>query len=130
MFMSPIYSFFLKKYADLVDAGIHRPTTTWNDKNCGIIYITEGDLPTGYLVYDISNNSARDPVYTVISAYVEPMFDTVDLMKQMITEVEDYARKQGCLSINISVSNNNTKLIDILREIGYDNEAFFMYKKV
>jgi GNAT superfamily N-acetyltransferase len=49
--MSPIYTFFLREMADLIDEGYGYPATTWEDKNCEAVYATFDDKILGHIVY-------------------------------------------------------------------------------
>jgi RimJ/RimL family protein N-acetyltransferase len=66
--MSPAYSFFLKHYAELIDNGQGYPTTTWNDKTCGVIYAMKADEIVGAIIYDREHPNADGGVWIVLSA--------------------------------------------------------------
>lgn len=69
--MSPIYSFFLKHYAQLIDNGHSYPITSWDDKRCGAIYAKHNSTVIGHIVFDRDNPNAAGALWITLSAVEE-----------------------------------------------------------
>jgi len=84
--MSPIYTFFLRQNAQLIDDGLAWPVTTWDDFKCGAVYATQGDKILGHIVYDtekpgmlwivlsaVSEDSRGRGIYTLLHKHFEQL---------------------------------------------------------
>lgn len=66
--MSPAYSFFIKSYAETVDMGFAYPMTCWNDQDCAVIYVTDGDEVVGQMTYNTNSPMAPGFIWIILSS--------------------------------------------------------------
>lgn len=115
--MSPIYTFFLKHYAELIDAGHAYPTTAWDDKRCGAVYaVQEGNI-IGHIVYDRDNPNASGALWITLSA-VEKAARGKGIYKLLHKYFEQTAKELGYWAIASHVHADNTVRLKSADSVG------------
>lgn len=99
--LTPIYSMFLRIYADTIDAGHSRPTMPWHPRN-PCVYAMLGDKPVGGMVYSIEHH-----VCYVILAFVDDAHRGMGIAGRLQEEVEARAKDAGCHEMTAMVHISN-----------------------
>lgn len=68
---SPAYTFFLKQYVELIEAGHAFPLTTWDDYRCGMVYAKDNTGILGVSAYDTDRPDFPDALYIILAAVDE-----------------------------------------------------------
>ena len=124
--MSPIYTFFLRQMAELIDKGFGTSTTTWDDKTCGAVYAEQDGKILGHIVYDTNKPghlwitlSAVDEtcrgrgIYTILHKYFEQT-----------------AKEKGCQYISSYVHVKNLVRQKSAEKVGMKPLFYYMIKKI
>jgi GNAT superfamily N-acetyltransferase len=124
--MSPIYTFFLRQMANLIDSGFGSATTTWDDRICGAVYAEQDGKILGHIVYRDKNNghlwitlSAVDEecrgrgIYTILHKYFEQT-----------------AKEKGCKYISSHVHTKNLIRKKSAEKVGMKPMYYLMIKKL
>ncbi len=126
--MSPIFTFFLRQMATLIDNGFAYPFTSWNDGDCSAVYATdENGKILGHIVYEHYENkgllwitlSAVDEdsrglgIYTILHGYFEQI-----------------AKEKGCWAISSHIHKNNKVRLASADKVGMVPVFHWMGKKL
>jgi GNAT superfamily N-acetyltransferase len=124
--MSPIYTFFLRQMAELIDKGFGTSTTSWDDKTCGAVYAEQDGKILGHIVYDTSKPghlwitlSAVDEtcrgrgIYTILHKYFEQT-----------------AKEKDCKYISSYVHVKNFVRQQSAEKVGMKPLFYYMIKKI
>ena len=124
---SPVYTFFIRHMAELIDSGFAMARTSWNDDECGAIYAEENGVIVGAIIYSraylhknclwIELSAVRDDcrkrgIYSVLHNYFEML-----------------AKKMNCDSISSKVHKNNLVRLSSAEKVGM-NIAFYQMVKM
>jgi len=124
--MSPIYTFFLRQMATLIENGFGTSTTSWDDKACGAVYAEQDGKILGHIVYDTRRSghlwitlSAVDEecrgrgIYTILHKYLEQT-----------------AKEKGCKYISSHVHIKNLIRKKSAEKVGMKPMFYLMVKKL
>lgn len=124
--MSPIYTFFLRQMAELIDKGFGTSTTTWDDKTCGAVYAEQDGKILGHIVYDttkpghlwitlsaVDENCRGRGIYTILHKYFEQI-----------------AKEKGCQYISSYVHVKNRVRQKSAEKVGMKPLFYYMIKKI
>lgn len=106
--LSPGYTFFLREFADLADAGNSHAATLWSDSNCGIVWAEIEKTVVGIIVYDKQYIHSSFPYLAIQLTAVKKEFRQRNIHTIMNKYFEDTARKLGCHFTRATVNVKNT----------------------
>jgi GNAT superfamily N-acetyltransferase len=124
---SPIYTFFLRQQADLMDSGYSYPSTSWEDKNCGAIYAERQGKILGHIVYD--NHRYPGASWIVLSA-VDQSHRNKGIYKILHDYFEKNAIYQGCWYIASHIHVKNSIRLKSAEKVGMVPTFYLMSKKL
>ena len=104
--MSPIYTFFLRATADLIDAGHAWPLTSWSDDLCEAVYAELDGEIIGHIVY--SKEKLDKKILWITLSAVAPEYRGRGIYKILHGHFENIARDLDCLYVASQVHKNNT----------------------
>lgn len=124
--LSPIYTFFLRQMADLIDAGFCYPITTWDDNTCSAIYaVDETGKILGHIVYEHKGQT----LWITLSA-VDSSCRGQGIYSILHTYFEEEGRKLGCFAISSHVHKNNKVRQASCESVGMVPVFYYMGKKL
>lgn len=124
---SPVYTFFIRHMAELIDSGFAMARTTWKDNECGAIYAEENGVIVGAIIYSreyldknclwielsaVRNDCRKRGIYSILHNYFEML-----------------AKKMNCDSISSKVHKNNVVRLSSAEKVGM-NIAFYQMVKM
>jgi predicted GNAT family acetyltransferase len=124
---SPVVSFFLRNYADMIDDGHAHSLITGSNKS-RVVYITHDDRVVASVVYDI-----QDDVYKtawIVFTCVDPEYRNRGLYKILNKYFEQVVTTNGCKKISSFVHVNNEKSFNARKAIGYVPVFYRMEKEL
>lgn len=127
--MSPIYSFFLRQMADLIDNGLNLPMTSWNDKTCGAVYAEQDGMILGHIVYSKEHIESKGYLWITLSA-VEESYRGRGIYGLMHKHLESLAKELGCDAIASHVHVDNVIRINSCEQVGMKPIFYFMAKRI
>jgi GNAT superfamily N-acetyltransferase len=123
----PLYSFFLRQQAELIESGLSYPRTSWNDNSCGAIFAEEEGKIIGHIVYDTEKQP--DALWITLSA-VESSCRGRGIYHLMHKHFEVLAKEKGCWYIASHVHINNSTRLKSAEKEGMKPIFYFMAKKI
>lgn len=124
---SPIYSFFLRQMAELIDAGYSLPVQTWDDNKCGAIYATVNNKVIGHIVYEFKPD--QNTLWITLSA-VDSSCRGRGIYTILHKHFEAVAREMGCWAIASHVHKDNLIRQASCKQVGMKPIFYFMGKKL
>ncbi len=124
--MSPIYPFFLRQMADLIDNGFSFSQTTWDDRTCGAVYAEQDGKILGHIVYD-----TRKPgnLWITLSA-VDEEYRGRGIYTILHNYFEQVAKEKGCRYISSHVHVKNLVRQKSAEKVGMKPVFYYMAKKL
>lgn len=123
--MSPIYTFFLRQLADLIDNGHAFPSTSWDD-DCEAVYAEEDEKVIGHIVYD---KKKKGVLWITLSA-VDSEYRGRGIYKILHKYFEKVAKDLGCDFIASHVHVNNKVRLESAEKVGMKPVFKYMAKKI
>ena len=123
--MSPIFTFFLRQIANLIDNGHGFAVTSWDD-DCGAIYAMQGDQILGHIVYDTSKKGV---LWITLSA-VEENCRGRGIYTILHNHFEQTAREMGCWLISSHIHTKNQVRLKSAEKVGMKPVYYYMSKKL
>jgi len=123
--MSPIYSFFLKQMAELIDNKHAHALTSWDD-NCGAVYAEEDGNVLGHIVYDLQK---KDILWIVLSA-VDKEHQGRGIYTILHKYLEQTAKEINYNFIASHIHINNTIRLNSAEKVGMKPIYYYMGKKI
>jgi GNAT superfamily N-acetyltransferase len=123
--MSPVYTFFLRQIADLIDNRHAYPVSTWND-SCGAIYAEENGNILGHIVYDANK---ADVLWIVLSA-VDEDHRGRGIYTILHRYFEKTAKELNFNFISSHIHINNTVRLKSAEKVGMKPVYYYMAKKI
>jgi GNAT superfamily N-acetyltransferase len=120
--MSPAYSFFIKSYAETVDLGFSYPITSWDDKRCAVIYVTDRDEIVGQITYDTNSPIAPGFLWIVLSS-VKPSHRGQGIYKLMHKYIDQIGVEEKYEGVASYVHVDNRAQLNALS--GVDKKPIF-----
>jgi GNAT superfamily N-acetyltransferase len=124
---SPIYTFFLRQQAELIDAGFSYSYTSWNDDTCGAVYAERNGEIIGHIVYD--HTKYPEALWIVLSA-VDEKFRKRGIYTVLHRHFELIAKDMGCWYIASHIHVKNNIRLNSAEKIGMKPLFHFMAKKI
>lgn len=113
---SPVYTFFIKHMAELIDSGHALAKTSWSDDDCGAVYAEENGVVIGAIIYSrtflkkkclwielsaVKKDCRGRGIYTILHSYFEMV-----------------AKQLNCDSISSHVHKNNSVRLESAEKVG------------
>jgi GNAT superfamily N-acetyltransferase len=127
--MSPAFPFFLKHYAELIEAGLSYSLTTWDDDRCGVIYAIHNDHILGHIVYDKDNPNAAGALWITLSA-VEKDSRGLGIYTLLHKYFEQTAKEFGYWAIASHVHVDNVVRLKSAEQVGMKPIFYTMGKRI
>lgn len=124
---TPVYTFFLRQQAELIDAGLSYPYTSWNDSSCGAIYAERNGEVIGLIVFD--RKKYPESLWIVLSS-VDKKFRKLGIYKALHRHLESVALDIGCHYVCSHVHVNNHTRLKSAEIVGMKPIFYFMAKKL
>lgn len=125
---SPVYTFFIKHVAELIDEGHHIAKTTWDDNECGAIYAEKDGEILGAIIYSTSFLKKRS-LYIELSA-VKKEHRGKGIYTMLHPYFEMKAKELGCDTITSRVHKNNSVRLKSAEKVGMKMLFYQMIKVI
>lgn len=126
--MSPIYTFFLREMADLIDNGHGWPITTWKDDDCEAVYAQLDETIIGHIVY--SKEKLDKKVLWITLSAVDKEHRGKGIYSLLHKHFENIAKEFGCAYIASQVHKNNISRLRSAEKVGMSPAFYYMGKKL
>lgn len=123
----PLYPFFLREQANLIEAGLSYPQTSWNDDSCGAIFAEKDGKIIGHIVYDVSRQPGA--LWIILSA-VEESSRRTGIYHLMHKHFESLAKEFGKWYIASHVHIKNAARLKSAEKEGMKPIFYFIAKKL
>jgi hypothetical protein len=125
---SPVYTFFIRHIAELIDSGHALAKTSWNDDECGAVYAEKNGEILGAIIYStaylkkkslwielsaVAKEHRKKGVYTILHPYFEMI-----------------AKGLNCDTISSRVHMNNTVRLKSAEKVGMKLLFYQMIKVI
>jgi GNAT superfamily N-acetyltransferase len=124
---SPVYTFFLRQYAELIDRGFCHPVTTWDDYECGAVYAELDGRIVGSIVYDTKK---VDGALWITLSSVDSSYRGNGVYTLLHKHFEEIAKKKGCWFIASNIHIKNETRLATAEKVGMKPIFYFMAKKL
>lgn len=124
---SPVYTFFLRQYAELIDKGFSHPVTTWNDNDCGAVYAELNGVIIGSIVYD--TKKVEGSLWITLSS-VDSSYRGNGIYAILHRHFEEIAKKKDCWFIASNIHVKNEIRLITAEKVGMKPIFYFMAKKI
>jgi len=124
--MSPVYTYFLRQMADLIDQGYGYPTTSWEDSKCSAIYAQHNNTIVGVIVY---SPMEKQKMLWVVFGGVSVEYRKTGIYRNLRTLFEEQAKEQGCWGVSSYVHKNNKAALSMSEAMGSKPIFYYMVKK-
>lgn len=125
--LSPVYTFFLRQIADLIDAKHALAKTTWVDANCGAVYAEKDGKILGHIVYSTEYVKSKNSLWIELSA-VDQQYRGRGIYTILHQYFELIAKQLGCSTIASQVHKNNTVRLESAEKVGMKKTFYQMVK--
>jgi len=125
--LTPVYTFFLRQMAELIDNGLALPMTGWDDYTCGAVYAEINGKIVGHIVYD--TNKKPGIIWITLSA-VEKDYRGREIYNMMHRYFEAFGKEKGYHYISSYVHVNNKERIRSAEKVGMNPQYYLMSKKI
>jgi len=126
--MSPVYTFFLRATADLIDAGYAWPMTAWQDADCEAVYAEIDGKIIGHIVY--SKEKLDKKILWITLSAVDPEYRGRGIYSLLHKYFESIAKELGCAYIASQVHKNNTPRLQSAAKEDMKPTFYYMGKKI
>jgi GNAT superfamily N-acetyltransferase len=123
--MSPIYTFFLRHIAELIDNGHAYPVTSWDD-DCSAIYAEKDGEVLGHIVYDVKK---KDVMWITLSA-VAKEHRGKGIYTLLHGHLEKTAKDLNFSIISSHIHVKNTARLKSAEQVGMKPVYYYMAKKI
>jgi ribosomal protein S18 acetylase RimI-like enzyme len=122
---SPVYPFYLKNYAELMEAGLAQ-SLLYSSNRTKAVYATIDNKVVGNIVYEIQEDVFKS-CYLLFSA-VDENFRQRGILKLMHKHFEVIIKKQGAKKLYSFVHVDNAPRIASCVGLGLEKQFYKMYK--
>ena len=126
---SPVYTFFLRQSADLMDNGYAYPLTAWKDEECEAVYAEFDGKVIGHIVYSTEKVKDKKMLWIVLSA-VDNEHRGKGIYTILHKHFENIAKEFGCSYIGSLVHKNNVTRLQSVQKVGFYPVFNYMMKKI
>lgn len=128
---SPAYTFFLRRYADLVDEGNGTPCTTWKDHEAAIFWAENNQEIVGIFSYHTTPDKVEEMGILAINlTAVHPNYRGRGIHTILNKYFENRAIELGCTHVQATVSPKNTARLATAAKDGLKTYFNLMFKRV
>jgi len=123
---SPIYTAFLRNFAEIIDKGFAYPATSWKDDECEAVYAELNEKIIGHIVYSKLDGST---LFIELSS-VDPQYRKNGIYTILHKHFENIAKEYGCDAISSFVHKTNNIRLESIKKFDLLPEYHFMAKKL
>ena len=127
--MSPIFTFFLRQMAELIDNKFAFPVTTWTD-NDSAVYAVQGDKILGHIVYSRGGLTGSDNVLYITLSSVDSECRGRGIYTILHEHFENTAKKLGCSAISSHIHKNNAVRLKSAEKVGMHTVFNYVFKRL
>lgn len=127
--MSPIYTFFLRHMAELIDNGFAYPVSSWEDQYCEAVYAEQDGKVIGHIVYSTEYIKKQGNLWITLSA-VDNGARGKGIYTLLHNHFEQVAKDYGCWAIASHVHKNNKVRLASAEKVGMKPIFHYMGKKL
>jgi ribosomal protein S18 acetylase RimI-like enzyme len=127
--MSPIFTFFLRHMAELIDNKFAFPMTTWSDDDSAV-YAVQGDKILGHIVYSKGGLSGSENVLYITLGAIDPECRGRGIYTILHHYLEDTGKKLGCSAITSHIHKNNTAALKSAENLGKRTLFNYVFKRL
>jgi len=127
--MSPIFTFFLRQMAELIDNKFAFPVTTWTD-NDSAVYAVDGDKILGHIVYSRGGLTGNESVLYITLSAVNPECRGRGIYTLLHKHFENKAKELGCSAISSHIHKNNSVRLKSAEKVGMRPVFHYVFKKI
>lgn len=124
---SPVYPFFLRSMANLMDDKFTWNRKTWIDKDLKAVYATINSVVVGHIAYEYKPVNCS--LWITLSA-VDKNYRGQGIYKKMHVRFEEIAREMNCALISSGVHVNNRIRLESAKAVDLFPNKIFMVKKL
>ena len=125
--LSPIYTFFLRQMANLIDSGLGYADDDWKEKNCSVVYATTEDGKIlGHIVYEHKSN---ETLFIILGA-VDEQARGRGIYTLLHKYFEQVAKEKGCWAITSFIHKNNKISLASAEKLGKKPIMYLIGKKL
>jgi GNAT superfamily N-acetyltransferase len=124
-----LYSFFLRRNAELIDLQMAYPLITWEDTD-GAVYITYDDKIIGHIVYSIGGPAKREGMIWITLSAVDPDYRGRGLYTIMHKYFEQIGRDNGCTNMASLIHKRNSTRLKSAEKVGMIAVFNYMMKDI
>lgn len=125
--LSPVYTFFLRQMASLIDKGLALPMTSWDDYKCGAVYAEQDGKVLGHIVYDTTK---RPGILWITLSAVEEDCRGRGIYTMLHRHFEKIAKDKNCQYISSHVHVNNHARLKSAEKVGMKPQYYLLSKKL
>lgn len=123
--MSPVFTFFLRQIADLIDNGYGFPVTSWDD-DCSSLYAMQGDKIIGHIVYD----TKKKGVLWIVFSATDENYRRLGIYSTLFKYLEQIAKDLNFWVISSHSHINNQDRLKTAEKVGMKPVYYYMAKKL
>lgn len=127
--MTPVYIFFLKQMAQLMENGLTFPVTSWTDQHLGAVYAELDGKIIGHIAYSTENVVSKRILWIMLSA-TDNAYRGRGIYTILHKHFEDIAREKGCMAIASHIHKNNTARLASAEKVGLKPMMYYVAKKL
>lgn len=126
--LSPIYTFFLREMADLIDQGLAFPQTSWQDKDCEAVYAQFEGKILGHIVYS-KEYLTKNVLWISLSAVAKDERG-LGIYSILHKYFEEIAKEYDCYAIASQVHKKNKIRLSSAEKVGMTPIFYYIGKKL
>lgn len=127
--MTPVYVFFLKQMAKLMENGLTFPVTSWVDQYLGAVYAEADGKIIGHIAYSTENVPSKKMLWIMLSATDDDCRGR-GIYTILHRYFEDVAREKGCIAIASHIHKNNKIRLASAEKVGLNPMMHYVAKKI
>lgn len=125
----PVYPFFLRHMAELIEQGFSPPGITWNDNFCEAIYLESNNHIIGSIIYSTEFIEEKKFLYIQLSA-TDQKYRNQGIYKFLHLHFENIALEKNCRYVSGLMHKNNSIRIKSCKSVGLDPLFHFVGCKI
>ena len=127
--MSPIFTFFLRRVAEVIDKKFAFPMTTWTDDDSAV-YAVQGDKILGHIVYSKGGYTGNENVLYITLGAIDPECRGRGIYTILHQHLEETGKKLGCSAITSHIHKNNVAGMKSAEKLGKRTLFNYVFKRL
>lgn len=127
---SPVYTFFLRQTADLIDNNFSLPIAAKENSDSEVLWAVIGNQIVGILCYDTTYMNDPVPFLSIRLTAVKEEFRGRGIKGILYKYFEQKAKELNCVAIGTMVSVNHTLRLESTKKDNLVPVTTIMYKKL